>query len=458
MRCRRSCSAYNHAVLMIKTMKQNSAERPVRIEIIAMLGALALFLSTVEYMIPKPVPFMRIGLANLAVMLGLLILDGKEYAVLVLIKVMGQGLIHGTLFSYIFLFSAAGSSASGLLMFLLFRMAGSHVSFIGISILGGLSSNIAQIVLARFLLFGESAWLIAPPFLAVGFLSSVFLGFFVEKFHQQSNWIARMRSMDLRSSSAETGAARSEHLSAELINSGGGGSSVQSWKSRRNLPLLFGLLMLPAVVFTDSPAVLVGQTVFLLLLHVIQGRRLRPLPVVIMLISITLLNLFQVNGRVLLTIFTLPVTEGALNIGLRKAFVLIELIYLSQYMISQKPYFPGRLGTLLSRQFHYFSEFMQNAPSLHPRHFIHDVDALIIQLAGEADAAENRSGKQNSGSGKQNSGSGMNHGTEGSTEKRSAGNRSYERPASGFFAAAVPAAAFWILTIGLRYALPLLPF
>jgi hypothetical protein len=106
-------------------------------------------------------------------------------------------------------------------------------------------------------------------------------------------------------------------------------------------------------------------------------------------------------------------------------------------MVSQRPYFPGSLGALLSRQFHYFSRFMQNTPSLHPRRFIQDVDALICRLAGEADAPERGSGN---------------------TEKRNDGKRRSGRPASGFAAAAVPAAAFWIFTIALSYVLQQFPF
>ena len=77
--------------------------------ITAWFGALCFFLSTIEYMIPKPLPFLRLGLANIPILLAIDILPLPAYSVLVLLKILGQGLIGGTLFSYIFLFSAAGS-------------------------------------------------------------------------------------------------------------------------------------------------------------------------------------------------------------------------------------------------------------------------------------------------------------------------------------------------------------
>ncbi|MCL2443016.1 MAG: Gx transporter family protein [Treponema sp.] len=105
---------------------------------LALLGAFCIFLSAVEYMIPKPLPFMRIGLANLPVMLALDIFSFPAFLVLICIKVVGQALITGTLFSYIFLFSLTGTLLSGLLMYLLRRTIGSgingrgRISFIGI--------------------------------------------------------------------------------------------------------------------------------------------------------------------------------------------------------------------------------------------------------------------------------------------------------------------------------------
>ncbi|MDO4507705.1 MAG: Gx transporter family protein, partial [Spirochaetales bacterium] len=57
---------------------------------------------------PKPVPFFRLGLANLPIMLSFLCMTKKESTALIFLKVLLQGIISGTLFSYIFLFSLAG--------------------------------------------------------------------------------------------------------------------------------------------------------------------------------------------------------------------------------------------------------------------------------------------------------------------------------------------------------------
>ena len=90
---------------------------------IAWFGALCFFLSTIEYMMPKPLPFLRIGLANLPVMLALDILPLPSFLILRAIKIVGQGVITGTLFSYIFLFSAAGTISSALTMYVFRKLS-----------------------------------------------------------------------------------------------------------------------------------------------------------------------------------------------------------------------------------------------------------------------------------------------------------------------------------------------
>ena len=155
---------------------------------LALLGACCLFLSAVEYMIPKPLPFMRIGLANLPLMLALDIFPFPPFLILVCIKVFGQALITGTLFSYIFLFSLAGTFLSALIMFFLRRAFRREITFIGIGTAGAMVSNFSQLALAHVFIFRENVRYIAPPFLAAGLITGVVLGVFCETFTRRSQW------------------------------------------------------------------------------------------------------------------------------------------------------------------------------------------------------------------------------------------------------------------------------
>jgi len=158
---------------------------------LALLGAFCLFLSTIEYMIPKPLPFMRIGIANLPLMLALDIFPFPTFLVLVGIKVLGQALITGTLFSYIFLFSLGGTTLAALTMYLLRRLLKpGRISFIGVGTAGAMMSNISQLTLAWLFVFRNNVRYIAPPFLCAGVITGIVLGLFCEVFTRRSQWYA----------------------------------------------------------------------------------------------------------------------------------------------------------------------------------------------------------------------------------------------------------------------------
>ena len=166
-------------------------------KLLAFLGAFCLFLSTIEYMIPKPLPFMRLGISNLPIILALDLMPASQVLLLMAIKVVGQNLLAGTLFSYVVLFSAAGSFSSAFVMLAARRVFRERISLVGISILGAFVSNLAQISLARVFIFGESAWYIAPPFIGLGIVTGVLLGAFCEGFRDKSEWFKQMRQREL---------------------------------------------------------------------------------------------------------------------------------------------------------------------------------------------------------------------------------------------------------------------
>ncbi len=168
--------------------------RRERSDIIAFMGALCLFFSTIEYLFPKPVPFFRLGLANLPVLLTLGFFKPRETLLLVALKVLGQGLINGTLASYVFLFSVAGSFTSALAMITVSRAFGSRITLVGVSVFGAITSNIVQIILSVTFIFGMTAWVIAPVFMVLGSVSGVLVGLFAERFREQSVWLRRVES------------------------------------------------------------------------------------------------------------------------------------------------------------------------------------------------------------------------------------------------------------------------
>ena len=164
-------------------MKQTTDKK-----LLPFLAALCLFLAAVEYAIPKPLPFLRLGLANLPVIIALFIMPTRDIYKLILLKIMGQALITGTLFSYIFLFSAAGSLASGLTMLGVHRILRNRISCIGLSLAGAATNNIAQLIVAHLILFGSATRYIAPILLISGAVTGLILGIFTQMFTERSKW------------------------------------------------------------------------------------------------------------------------------------------------------------------------------------------------------------------------------------------------------------------------------
>ena len=121
---------------------------------VAVFVAAATVLQVTETLLPHPIPWVRLGLAN-AGTLTALILYGKRAALSVTCgRVLLGSLLTGSFLSPVFYLSCAGGIVSTLTMMVLYRPLG-LLSPVGISILGGVSHNAAQLVMAYFLMVGH---------------------------------------------------------------------------------------------------------------------------------------------------------------------------------------------------------------------------------------------------------------------------------------------------------------
>jgi len=164
-----------------------------REKLLAFLSALGLFFAVIEYLLPKPVPFMRLGISNLPLVLMIDVLSFRELAILAGVKVLGQGLINGTLASYVFLFSTVGTFSSLVTMVGVHRLFHHRLSLIGVSLWGALASNLAQLLLSVFILLGQGAWMIGPLILTLGGVTGFLIGWFAQMFQARSVWFQRVR-------------------------------------------------------------------------------------------------------------------------------------------------------------------------------------------------------------------------------------------------------------------------
>jgi heptaprenyl diphosphate synthase len=320
---------------------------------LALLGSLCLFLSAIEYLIPKPLPFMRIGMANLPLLLALNIFGPKDFFLLALIKVLGQGIIGGTLFSWVFLCSVAGTFSSATLMYLLRNFLGQkYLGFTGLSCAGAIASNGIQLVLARYMVFGPALRYLAPPFFASGFITGIALGLICEYFCRRSLWYAKHTRYAEADGSPQT-EPLTEAETAAPIPADAVPQKKTFWDTTFSSGGLFcaGLCMALIFLFSQSLTSRVLQFCFFFLLALWAGRKINPLLTMVFMGGIVFFNLLVPCGKVLAAIGPLSITEGSLFSGLEKAIILQGLLLLSHACIKSDLRLPGTVGSLLGDSF-----------------------------------------------------------------------------------------------------------
>ena len=127
---------------------------------VGVLAALALVLSYIEMFIPLPVPVpgVKLGLANVAVLMALEVIDVKSAACVAVVKVLAAGFLFGNPIAM--LYSAAGTVLAFAIMAVLTRIPGFSVGLAAIA--GAILHNIGQLAVASVILGTPAVWATAP--------------------------------------------------------------------------------------------------------------------------------------------------------------------------------------------------------------------------------------------------------------------------------------------------------
>ncbi|MCC8066826.1 MAG: Gx transporter family protein [Clostridiales bacterium] len=142
---------------------------------LGMFTALAMILSYVESLFPAfyGIPGVKLGLAN-SMSLVILYLIGVPGAFCVsVIRVVLTGFLFGNLFSIAY--SLAGALLSLTVMSVMRKSA--HFSVVGISMMGGISHNIGQLVIAILLVENLNLLYYLPVLLLSGLVTGLVIGF-----------------------------------------------------------------------------------------------------------------------------------------------------------------------------------------------------------------------------------------------------------------------------------------
>ena len=139
------------------------------------LTALAMIFSYVETLIPINfgVPGVKLGLANLVVLSGLYYLRPAQVLAISAARIVLTGFLFGNGVSI--LYSLAGGLLSFCVMLLL-RKAGGF-SPAGVSVAGGVSHNIGQLLVASFVISDLRIFSYLPVLMFSGIISGILIGF-----------------------------------------------------------------------------------------------------------------------------------------------------------------------------------------------------------------------------------------------------------------------------------------
>ena len=147
-------------------MKKNT----VRIAWFGVFTALALIFSYVETLIPFQIgiPGVKLGLANLIVVVALYKMGGKDALLLSVTRIVLSGFIFASLFSI--LYSLAGGLLSLAVMVIL-KKRGSFSVF-GVSMAGGVFHNVGQLIVAMLVVVAYYV----PVLLIAGVITGFIIG------------------------------------------------------------------------------------------------------------------------------------------------------------------------------------------------------------------------------------------------------------------------------------------
>ena len=148
--------------------------RTKRTVLLALLTAASMILSYVESLFPSGgIPGVKIGLANIVVIFALFRIGWKEAAAVSLVRVVMVSILFGSIGAM--LYSLAGAVLSLAVMTILRRM--DVFSMVGVSVAGGVSHNVGQILVAMWMLETPTLLYYLPILALSGVLGGIFVGF-----------------------------------------------------------------------------------------------------------------------------------------------------------------------------------------------------------------------------------------------------------------------------------------
>ena len=225
---------------------------------VGVLAAFAMLLGYLETFIPIPIPGVKLGLANIAVLIALAERDTAGAFAIALIKVLAAGLLFGS--PVTMAYSLAGTMLAFAVMAPLSRLRTMHI--VMVSIIGALAHEAGQLAVAMVLLGTPLVWYSAPLLALAGCLTGALCGIVagqaIKRFDIDAEQI----------SGANGNATNLDHTPAGL--SAGIAENRKDSSSRNSHPLSFGSRGNPRIAVNPKSALVAFIIYVIVVLHLVN--------------------------------------------------------------------------------------------------------------------------------------------------------------------------------------------
>ncbi len=160
---------------------------------IAILSAYAIAIHSFESLLPTPIPWFKFGVANIITLTTLVLYGFKAAMMVTLIRVILASIFISTFLGPGFILSFGGGVSSTAVMGIVFSLFPRLFGPIGLSLVGALFHNIAQLFLAYFIFVRQvEPILIVSPILislgaVTGAINGVISGLLIKNIKGQKN-------------------------------------------------------------------------------------------------------------------------------------------------------------------------------------------------------------------------------------------------------------------------------
>jgi heptaprenyl diphosphate synthase len=146
-----------------------------RLTALSLLAAVGIALFVMETFIPMPLPFLKIGLANISTVLALMMFGAGDMFLVVTIRVLVGSLLTGSLFGPGFLLAIGAGIASAMAMAVVKGVTRKLFSVVGLSLIGAVTHVVTQFLLVLLLYVQNASISFLLPLLLFSALLSGFV-------------------------------------------------------------------------------------------------------------------------------------------------------------------------------------------------------------------------------------------------------------------------------------------